>query len=488
MAFTRKKKILVFSIIVLAIAGVVTASVLSSGKTISEVQIDSVKRKERLESKVTASGEVRPVKFYNLTAEVSGRVTNIYVREGDVVRSDQDLLKVDPTQQANNAASQESVLRAEEQDTRSAEVQWRAAENNVNATRNLILSAQADLKRAQADLALAETEYQRAADMVEAGVFSKSQFDTAKNRLEASKASVEAQKARVEQLEYQLKDAQVAVNRAEISYRSLSERVNSTKAQLRNAQDLLFKTVKKSPIEGVVSSLPVKEGEFVLANLSSSPLMMIADMSNVNVEVKVDETDIANVKLGQSAKVKVDALGETEIDGEVIEIGHSAVTRSGQTIATSTNSQEAKDFKVVVKLKSEKETLQKLRPGMSATATITTDRRSNALTVPIQALVIKDLGAEKEADQKQQAQPGDPQKDTKATEAKPKKEEVQGVFIVKDGKANFVEVKTGITGETEIEVLSGLNENDQIVIGPFRQLRTLKTGTAVKAESSKDKK
>lgn len=484
MAFTRKKKIIALSSIVLVIAAVVTASVLSGGKTVVEVQMADVKKRDLLESKVTASGEVRPVKFYNLTAEVPGRVTNIYIREGDEVKMDQPLLKVDPTQQANNAVSQEASLRAQEQDSRSSEIQWRAAENNVNEAKNLLLAAQADLKRSQADLTLSEADYQRALEMVEAGIYSKAQFDAAKSRIDASKASLEAQQARIAQLEFQIKDAQDAVRRSEAVYQSTQERVKSTRAQFLNAQDLLNKTVKKSPIDGVVSSLPVKEGEFVLANFNSSPLMMIADMTDVNVEVKVDETDIGNVKLGQPAKVKIDAFGEKEIEGVVIEIGHSAVTRSGQTIATTTTSQEAKDFKVVVKLKAEQAVLNKLRPGMSATATVTTDTRNNALAIPIQALVIKDLIEERnKANQKPGEKTVEPTPDAKDSQGKQKREEAQGVFVVKDGKAAFVEVKTGITGETDIEVLSGLNENDKIVIGPFRQLRNLSTGTAVKLET-----
>src|SRR5437870_789831 len=134
MAFTRKKKIGVFLLLVLIIGAVITASVLSNNKAITEVQLSAVKKRDLLESKVSASGEVRPVKFYNLTAEVPGRVTNIYVKEGDVVKAEQPLLKVDPTLQANNAASQEAILRSEEQSARAAEIEWRAAENNVNST------------------------------------------------------------------------------------------------------------------------------------------------------------------------------------------------------------------------------------------------------------------------------------------------------------------------------------------------------------------
>lgn len=480
MAFTRKKKIGVFLLVVLIIGAVITASVLSNSKAITEVQLSAVKKRDLLESKVSASGEVRPVKFYNLTAEVPGRVTNIFVKEGDVVKADQPLLKVDPTLQANNAASQEAILRSEEQNARAAEIEWRAAENNVNSTKNSILGAKADLKRLQADLVLAEAEYQRAVDMVEAGVFAKSQFDSAKARRDAALASIESQQAHISQLEDSLKNAEAAINRSESTYKSSSERVGSTKAQLLNAQDQLSKTVRKSPIDGVVSSLPVKEGEYVLASFNTSPLVMIADMADVNVEVKVDETDIANVKLGQPAKVKVDALGETEIDGEVTEIGHSAVTRSGQTIAQTNTSQEAKDFKVVVKLKATPEVLNKLRPGMSATATITTNTRNNVLAIPLQALVIKDMAEDKKDAKSTQGEAQKVEKD----KAKPKREEVQGVYVVKNGKAEFVAVKTGITGDTDIEVVEGLKESEQIVTGPFRQLRTLKSGTAVKEESA----
>lgn len=482
MAFSRKKKIGVFLIIVLLIGSVVAASLLSKGKEITEVQTAVVKKHELLESKVTASGEIRPVKFYNLTAEVAGRVTDIFIKEGDFVKAEQPLLKVDPTSQINSVAERQASLRSQEQDTNSAEIQWRSAENNVNNTRNQIVEAQAQLKRTQSELKLAEADFQRAAETVEAGVTSKAAFDSAKSRVEAAQANVEGQEARIKQLEFILKDSQAAVNRAEATYLSSKERANSGKATLDSAQDQLSKTVKKSPIDGVVSSLPVKEGEFVLANFSTSPLILIADMSQVNVEVKVDETDIANVKLGQPAKVKVDALGDIEIAGEVSEIGHSAVTRSGQTIAQSTNSQEAKDFKVVIKLKAEVETLNRLRPGMSATATVTTDTRNNVLAIPLQSLVVRD---KEDADKTKKEQPVDSDVEKTAKQVKTKKDTEQGVFVLKNGKAEFAVVKTGITGDTDIEITSGLTEADKIITGPFRQLRNLKSGTPVKEEEEK---
>lgn len=240
--------------------------------------------------------------------------------------------------------------------------------------------------------------------------------------------------------------------------------MEQTRSGLRSNQDLLNKTTRYSPIDGVVSSLPIKEGQYALANLSSTPLMVIADMSEVNVEIKVDETDIANVRVGQKTKVKVDALGELEIDGEVTEVGSSAITRSGQTIAQTTGSQEAKDFKVVVKLLPTDEIRSRLRPGMSATAVVTTDRRENAVVVPLQALVLQEMPAEG----------GDAATNT----GKPK--EVQGVFLLEGTKTKFVPVETGITGDTDIEVISGVKAGDKIVTGPFSVLRTLKNDTAVK--------
>jgi HlyD family secretion protein len=261
----------------------------------------------------------------------------------------------------------------------------------------------------------------------------------------------------------QVKDAQLRVDSQKASLQSSQARVDQVRSNLRKTQDLLYKTVKYSPIDGVVSSLPVKEGEFALASFSTTPLMTIADMSEVNVEVKVDETDIANVKVNQPVKVKVDALGDQEIDGTVTEVGSSAITRSGQTIAQTTGSQEAKDFKVVVKLSPDDETRNRLRPGMSATSVIRTDRRENVVVVPLQALVLQD--AEESGEQPAEA-------------GKPK--EIQGVFKLDGTKAVFVPVTTGITGDTDIEVTVGLSEDDEIVTGPFKELRNLKNDTVIK--------
>jgi HlyD family secretion protein len=213
--------------------------------------------------------------------------------------------------------------------------------------------------------------------------------------------------------------------------------------------------------------------------------MLIADMSAINVKVNVDETDITNVKLDQKVKVKVDALGETEIEGKVVEISQTAQDRSGRTIAqtSSSGSQEAKDFKVTIRLVNMSEEIRnRLRPGMSATATISTDRRENVIAVPLQALV------ERDPDQIKTGSGATPTPAAQNQNQNPKdKKPVKGVFVIQNNKTVFTAVETGITGENDIEIKSGLNEGQEIVTGPYRQLRTLKNDQAIKREDKTKK-
>lgn len=490
MALTKKKKLLIGSGVVVVLAAIVTASVLTRRTDAREVQTARVQRRALLESKVTASGEVRPVKFFNLTAEVSGRVTNIYVKEGDVVKSGQPLVSVDPTQIASETSAREAALRGSEADLGNFRIAVSQAENAVSQAKASLASAEYDFERAKADLFLAEADFKRKTDLVEVGVASKADFDAAKSRYDASKASYNSAQSRVQLLRSQLLDAESGVQRSRESLKNAQARVDQSAASLRSQKDLLNKTVKYAPIDGVVSSLTVREGEFALANFSSTPLMIIADMSQINVEVKVDESDIANVRAGQPVKVKIDAFGDREFDGQVTEVAASAITRSGQTIAQTTGSQEAKDFKVVVKLNVDKATSDKLRPGMSATAVITTDKRENVLAVPLGALVVRD-------ESELQLAKGTPSSATstasadssKTTSRSPdsvdkKKKELQGIIIVEKDKVVFRPVQTGIVGETDIEITSGLKEGEEIVIGPFKQLRELKTGMLIKREAA----
>lgn len=470
MAITRKKKTV---IIVLVVVGLITIIALSKALQKKEgepVQIGKVERRPQLLSKVTASGEIRPVEFYNLTAEVPGRVEQIFVTEGQTVKKGQPLVRVDPTQSSFAVSATEASVRVAQADVANSQVAVEQAKNNINQMKASLAGAESDLERLKADLQYAENEYKRNEELVEKGVINKSAFDSVKSRFDQAKALVNAQMSRINQIKVQIRDSELAVDRAQAALNSSKQRVEQGQAQLAQQVDQMKKTTRFSPIDGVVSSLPVKVGEYALASFSTTPLLTVADMSQINAEIKVDETDIADVQVGQKVKIKVDALGDAEIDGEVIEKGASAITRSGQTITSTANSQEAKDFLVKVKLTPTEEVAKKLRPGMSSTAVITTATADSVLTVPLQAIVPRELPSDK------------PQGEQPPATGPAKKKEVEGVFVYDNGKARFKEVTTGIKGDQEIEIKSGPAENEQIIIGPYKTLRSLKDGDQVKPE------
>jgi HlyD family secretion protein len=470
MQISRKKKIVIISA---AVLGLVTIVVLSSTLRTKEgeaVQTGKIERRARLESKVTASGDVRPVRYYDLQAEVAGRVEQIYVNEGDVVKKGQPLVRVDPTQLNSQVEAFRSGVSVNQSDAANQQIAIQQASSAINQMKASLNSAEYDLDRSKAELQLAENEFNRYQQLVEAGLETKSKFDTVKSALDQRRAVVRSSESRVTQLKAQVEDAQLGLERAKSAYESAQSRVKQSQAQLDIQADQLKKTTKYSPIDGVVSYLPVKVGQYAVANFSVTPLLTVADMSQINSEIKVDETDIADVHVGQKAKVKVDALGDIEIDGEVIEKGASAVTRSGQaTTSQSASSQEARDFLVKIKLIPTPEVRDKLRPGMSTTAVITTATAENVLVVPLQAIVPRELP--KEGDQQsQETAPG-------------AKKEVEGVFVFSsDGRAKFNKVETGIKGDQDIELKSGVTEGDEIVIGPYKTLRTLKDNDPVKRE------
>ncbi len=479
MALTKKKKIIIGSVVGVAILGTTLAGVFSRRRDLPEVQTAKVERRAMLESKVTANGEVRPIQFINLTSEVTGRVTEVFVKEGDVVKKGKPLLRVDPTQLANATSIQEAGLRATQADVQNQMAAFTTAENAINTARASLTTSQSDLERAQVERNNAQIELKRATDLVETGITSRSTYDTAKMRFDSATASVNAAKARVEQAQVQIQDAEIRVKQARTAIDGANARVAQQQASLAQQSDLLKKTTQYATIDGVIGGPIVQVGTFALSNFSSTPLLLIADMSVINVKVKVDETDIKNVKQGQRAKIKVDALGEAEIEGEVAEIAQTAITRSGQTIAqtATSGSQEAKDFEVVIRLVNMSEQVRDaLRPGMSATAVITTDRRDNVVAIPLQALV--------ERDPQQLA--GDKAPASQSTNPKDKKP-VKGVFVVENNKTVFKPVETGITGENDIEIKSGLEPGQELVTGPYRQLRTLKPDQTIKREDKNKK-
>jgi HlyD family secretion protein len=483
MALSRNKKIIIVAGVVVVV-GVIVGVSLSRRNDLPEVQAGKVERRATLEAKVTANGEVHPIQFISLQAEVPGRVTDVYVKEGDVVKKGAPLLRVDPTQIESATSVQEAGLRAMQSEVQNQVSALTAAENSVSTALASLTTSQADLERANVERNNYQIELKRASNLLEDGIGSRQNFDTAKMRHDSSTASVNAAKARVDQAEVQVKDARIRVDQAKTAIEAAKAREAQQRANLAQQSDLLRKTTQQATIDGVVGGPIVQVGTYALANFSSTQLMLIADMSAINVKVNVDETDITNVKLDQKVKVKVDALGETEIEGKVVEISQTAQDRSGRTIAqTSTSgSQEAKDFKVTIRLVNMSEEIRnRLRPGMSATATISTDRRENVIAVPLQSLV------ERDPDQiKTGSAPGPTPAAAQNQDPKDKKP-VKGVFVIQNNKTVFTPVETGITGDNDIEIKSGLNEGQEIVTGPYRQLRTLRNDQAIKREDKNKK-
>lgn len=453
------KKVAIAIGVLVAVLAAVGFTVQQSRKGVVPVQTGKV-AKQDIASTVTASGEVKPKTFANVGANAFGRIVKLHVREGDHVKMGQLLAQLENVQPEADVAATRASLEASRTDALAAQAGLK--------------TAQADLVRAKADSERTKLDFDRASELYKSQLIPKAEYDMRKAAYESAAAQVEQASARIAQAKAQMESSE--------------GRVKQTVANLRRASDVLSKTTYLAPFDGVVTNLPVREGETVVVGIQNSPgstLMTIADLSVVTAEVKVDETDIVNVKMGQTAEVTIDAIPKKKFKGVVTEIGNNAVLRSTgvSTAQTTGGSQEAKDFKVVVTLQDPPENL---RPGLSATAKITTSTKQSVLTIPIQALTIRqraDLeqqkGKDKDRGSVQAAGPADKDK---------AKEELQGVFVIRDKKAQFVQVDTGITGTTDIEVTNGLKEGDEIVTGSYKILRTLRNGASVKIDNAAPKK
>lgn len=425
---SRKKKLGLGAGAVVLLAVVVGLNVGRDSRRKVTVQTQKIARQD-LVAMVTASGEIKPKRYVNISANVSGRIVDLRVQEGQSVKKGAVLARIDSTR-------------------------FEAGEKQAAAA---VEGARSDLKRMQADLEMTRLAFERSKRMREQQLVSEQAFEQQEAELQMKQAAVESQRRRITQ----------------------------QSAILESDRDDLSKTVVVAPMDGVVTSLQKEEGEVVIGAQSFQPtvIMTVADLSEMEVEVLVDETDIRNLTLGQEAQVRVDALEGLKIKGQVTEIGSSAIPRgaTGAAISSTTTANQAKDFKVVVTLKEPPATL---RPGLNATAEITTARKAAVLAVPIQAVVVREVNPQgKVVDPGAvQAAEGEP------AEVRQKKgEEKEGVFIVKAGLAEFKPVKTGIMGETEIEVLDGVGEGTEIVTGSYRTLRTLKDQARIKVETKKER-
>jgi HlyD family secretion protein len=399
--FRRHKKLILFFLVIAVIAVIIIFNLQSQREKSIKVSVEKIK-KQNLTSIISASGEVKPKKNVNISSQIAGRVVILGVEEGQQVKSGDFLLKLESTQYEANA------------DRDKARIQY----------------LRADLIRAEAVKNRDDAFYKRQIKLFDAELISTEALESAKADYEISKANCDA-------INFQIKQAQ---------------------ASLESTLDILKKTEYYAPIDGIITSLQVEEGETALVGTMNNPgtiLMTIADLSVMEVEVEVDETDVVGVKIGQQSEVKIDAYPEDIIIGTVTEVGSSAL----QTVTTA---DESKDFKVVVTLENPP---ADLKPGLSASADIITAKKEDVLAVPISALVLRDKTEDDQSSEKEQE---------------------EGVYIVEESRVKFKPIKKGIMGELMIEITSGLEEGQDVVVGPYSALRLLKDDTLIKAEEKKE--
>ncbi|CAN5555658.1 efflux RND transporter periplasmic adaptor subunit [soil metagenome] len=506
MALSRKTKIIIAAAAAVLLVIIIVGSILATRKDTPEVTVVKVETRKELRSTVTSSGEVRPIQFMNLTSEVQGRIEEIYVKEGDHVTKGQPLVRLDPMQLQSNTDAQSAAYQTAQDEVRVSQSQVTGAQNQLaqsqqqynisqvalESARQAFITAQTDVDRATVEFNAAKRELTRSQQLLESGVISRQIYDEAKDRVANATASLNTAKSnlsvrqlgikdaqtRVTQQSVAVRDARRSVDTANLSVASSQSRANQSAATLRGQKNQRDKTLQVAPINGVIAEIPSKVGTFAVASLSSTALLTIADMSTINVEVKVDETSIDKVEVGQKAKIKVDAFGDKEIVGEVIQKTPLAVGKSQTSggLSTNINVQEAKEFRVVIEMKDLPDEIRDgLRPGMSATAEITTKVVNDVIAVPLQAVIEK----------KPDASPSPTiQGDVPAPADKPKM--ITGVYILDGNKAKFVEVTTGIIGESDRQILTGVSAGDEIITGPSRVLNTLKDGSVVKKAVKKE--
>ena len=453
------KKIVLIVVAVLVLAGIVVGSILHGQSSVTKVATSKVGRQDLI-SIVNGTGQIKPKTYVNIGATAFGRITHLYVEEGDHVKAGTTLATVESVQPQATVAAQQASIASSQTDITS----YIAAEK----------TAEANIAQGKADLEQKKLDFDRAQSLFDEKLIAKQDFDAKKAAFDMSAAT--------------LAQRQAALAQAIAQTESQRGHLNQAVASQRSNFDALDKTVSRAPFDGLVTNVPVREGETVVVgiqNAGGSTIMTLADMSVITAEVKVDETDIVNIVMGQTADVTVDALPGRIFKGHVTEVGDQALLRTTglSTTQSTTGTEEAKDFKVVVTLD---QASDDLRPGLSATAKITTAHKPNALTIPIQALVQRDLATEKAL--AANAGKSTPTAAASSNGTTPKPQLVQGVYLLqadrKKLRAIFVPVTTGVTGATDIEVLGGLKDGDEIVIGRYKVLRALKSGTLVKQDNS----
>ncbi len=437
----NRKKLIIGLVIVVGLAVVIYANLNSNRSAGVEVETEKIARHD-LEAIVSASGKIRPQRSVNVSAETMGKVVGLAVNEGDVVKQGQFLLQIDP---------------------RNLQTQVNSREASLAAARSQLLETETSIENARTNLRQTEDTLARQRELFKSGLTPRETLDRAESDVKLRQADL------ARQLQ---------------SLKTQQTRLKQDEAALENAQFDLSKVRLVSPINGIVTRRNIEEGETVVVgtmNNAGTVLLTIADLSVIETEVEVDETDIPFIELGQPAKIKIDAFPDKEFSGRVTEVGNSAIQTPGAATQRATN------FKVIVTLEGE---VPNVRPGFTCTTIITTATRQKAVAVPIQATTVREMVVNADGSLVRATPPaaGQPtgRRVTTPTELQPgqTRKEIEGSFVIRDGRAVFTPIKVGIAGEKFFEVLEGLAEGDEVITGPFASVRTLKDGDPVKVTTT----
>jgi HlyD family secretion protein len=439
---SRNKKIVIAVVALLVIASAGGYAWWTRRSTAPTVTVETIRTRD-LEAIVSASGKIQPKRFVNISADTSGRVVDLAVNEGDRVAVGQFLMQIDPRTLRTRVESGQAALQANQA--------------GLEQARQAVETARVQLTVAQQNLTRQQQLW--------------------KQQLTPREA--------LERAENDLRIAQSNLSEREKQVRTQEVRLGQDRAQLQSAQFDLSKVRIESPISGIITRRNIQEGETAVVgtmNNAGTVLLTVADMSVIQAEVEVDETNIPNVKLGQVAKITIDAVPDRTFKGHVTEIGNSPIQVAGQ----AAQNQQATNFKVVVVLD---EDVPDVRPGFTCTADITTATRKNAVAVPIPAVAVRELVYDAKGKVVKKPRPEDPGPGPAQAAAAPAelepgqtRKETEGVFVIRDGRAAFVPIKIGIAGDRYFEVLSGMNAGDQVITGPYNSVRTMNEGDPVKVQ------
>ena len=441
---TTRAKIVIGVLVVLIGGAVVGANIYYQRDRGVQVATEAIRARD-LEAIVSASGKIQPKRQVNISANTMGKVTRLAVEEGQRVKSGQFLLEIDPRSLAGQLERGEASIAA--------------AESGLAGQRTAVESANINLD-------LARTNLKRQQELWKDGLTTKEALERSQNELAAREADLRSREQEIKTREQQIKQEQ---------------------AGLATTKYNLSQVIISSPMDGLVTRRNIEEGETAVVgtmNNAGTVLLTIADMSVLEAEIEVDETDIPNVSLGQVAKVKIDAVPDREFKGHVTEIANSPI----QTSTNSTGQRQATTFKVVVTID---EQVPDVRPGFTCTAEITTATRKGVVSVPIQALTVRDLlytnagQLVREPPPRRKRSADDTSTATRVeTPEGHTRKETEGVFLYQDGKAVFTPLKTGVAGEQYFEVTDGLKAGDQVITGPFASVRELADGEGVRLQQN----